>query len=97
MPQAASTDPPTTPLFHKLHLFYHRTLSPYLAQIFMACQIQQHLGLAPPQTDIPGPSEPRAPTKETIPIEETITADVPPQAIHETAPEPSCPPENPVP
>ena len=24
------------PLFHKLHLFYHRTLSPYLAQIFMA-------------------------------------------------------------
>ncbi|KAL6331843.1 hypothetical protein AAG906_020187 [Vitis piasezkii] len=38
-------------------------------------QIQQHLGLAPPQTNIPGPSEPRAPTEETIPAEETITAD----------------------
>ncbi|RVW27318.1 hypothetical protein CK203_110315 [Vitis vinifera] len=41
-------------------------------------QIQQHLGLAPPQTNIPGPSEPRAPTEETIPAEKTITADVPP-------------------
>ena len=60
-------------------------------------QIQQHLGLAPPQTDIPGPSELRAPAKETIPAEETITTDVPPQATHETAPQPSCPPENPVP
>ena len=58
-------------------------------------QIQQHLGLAPPQTNIPGPSEPRAPTEETIPAEKTITADVPPQATHERAPEPSCPPENP--
>nr|CAN82752.1 hypothetical protein VITISV_009611 [Vitis vinifera] len=48
--------------------------------------IQQHLGLAPPQTDIPGPSELRAPAKETIPAEETITTDVPPQATHETAP-----------
>ena len=43
-------------------------------------QIQQHLGLSPPQTDIPGPSEPRAPA------EETITVDVPPQATHETDP-----------
>ena len=49
-------------------------------------QIQQHLGLAPPQTNIPRPSEPRALAEETIPTEETITADVPPQATHETAP-----------
>ena len=55
-------------------------------------QIQQHLGLAPPQTDIPGPSEPRAPAKEMIPPEETIIVDVTPQATHETALEPSCPP-----
>ena len=60
-------------------------------------KIQQHLGLTPLQTDIPGPSEPRALAEETIPTEETITADVPPQATHETAPQPSCPPENPVP
>ena len=60
-------------------------------------QIQQHLGLAPPQTDIPGPSEPRAPAEEMIPPTETIIADVPPQATHEAAPEPSCPPEDPAP
>ena len=60
-------------------------------------QIQQHLGLAPPQTDILGPSEPRAPAEETILAEETITADVPPQATHETALEPSCLLENPAP
>ena len=35
-------------------------------------KIEQHLGLAPPQTDILGPLEPRAPA------EETITADVQP-------------------
>ncbi|RVW18203.1 hypothetical protein CK203_106152 [Vitis vinifera] len=45
-------------------------------------QIQQHLGLPPPQTDILGPSEPRAPA------EETIIADVLPQASHEAATEP---------
>ena len=60
-------------------------------------QIQQHLGLAPPQTDIPGPSELRAPVEETIPPEETITVDVPPQATHETTLEPSFPLENLVP
>ncbi|KAL6336068.1 hypothetical protein AAG906_010339 [Vitis piasezkii] len=31
------------------------------------------------------------------PAEETITTDVPPQAIHETTLEPSCPLENPAP
>ena len=54
-------------------------------------QIHQHLGLALPQTDIPRPSEPRALAKETI------TADVPPQATHEIALEPSRPPKNPAP
>ena len=54
------------------------------------CQIQQHLGLLPPpQTDIPGPLEPIAPG------EETIKADVPSQATHEAAIEPSSPPESP--
>ena len=53
-------------------------------------QIQQHLGLAPPQTDIPRPSEPIAPA------EETITVDVSPQATHETATKPSSPPKNPL-
>ncbi|KAL6348736.1 hypothetical protein AAG906_029764 [Vitis piasezkii] len=57
-------------------------------------QIQQHLGLAPLQIDIPGPSKPRVPVEEMIPPAETITADVPPQATHETALEPSCPPED---
>ena len=60
-------------------------------------QIQQHQGLAPPQTDIPRPLELRALAEETIPAEETVTANVPPQATHETTPEPSCPPENPAP
>ena len=60
-------------------------------------QIQQHLGLPPPQTDIPRPLELRALAEETIPAEETVTANVPPQATHETTPEPSCPPENPAP
>ena len=60
-------------------------------------QIQQHLGLAPPQTNIPRPSEPRALAEETIPTEETITADVPPQATHKIAPKPSRPPKNPAP
>ena len=41
-------------------------------------QIQQHLGLTPPQTYIPGPSEPRTPIEEMIPTEETITTNVPP-------------------
>ncbi|RVW92618.1 hypothetical protein CK203_039432 [Vitis vinifera] len=54
-------------------------------------QIQQHLGLPPPQTNIPGASEPRALA------EETIKADVPPQATHEAATEPSSSPENPAP
>ena len=41
-------------------------------------QVQQHLGLLPPpQPDIPGPSEPIAPTEGTIPTEETTRADVP--------------------
>ena len=60
-------------------------------------QIQQHQGLAPPQTDIPRPLESRAAAEETIPAEETITADVPPQATHKIAPEPSRPLENPAP
>ena len=34
-------------------------------------QIQQHLGLDPLQTDIPGPSEPRVPVEETMPPKET--------------------------
>ena len=54
-------------------------------------QIQQHLGLPPPQTNIPGASEPRALAEETIKV------DVPPQATHEAATEPSSSPENPAP
>ncbi|RVW72355.1 Gag-Pol polyprotein [Vitis vinifera] len=39
--------------------------------------IQQHLGLLPPpQPDIPGPSEPITPVKETILVEKTTRADV---------------------
>ncbi|XP_034706214.1 vegetative cell wall protein gp1-like [Vitis riparia] len=100
VPPAVSTDPPATP-----------PISPPVppaippsSQDFITISgsefygmIQQHLGLAPPQTDIPGPSELRAPTEETIPPVETITADVPHQATHETTSEPSCPPENPAP
>ena len=53
-------------------------------------QIQQHLGLLPPpQTDIPGPSEPIALA------EETIRVDVPSQTTHEAATEPSSPLESP--
>ena len=39
-------------------------------------QIQQHLGLSPPQTDISRPSEPIALVEETIPTEETTRAEV---------------------
>ncbi|RVW78090.1 hypothetical protein CK203_059644 [Vitis vinifera] len=73
MPQATSTDPPVTPLFHQLHLLHWRTLSPWQTYVLsrnqhttILRQIQQHLGLPPPQTDIPGPSEPVALVEETI-------------------------------
>ncbi|RVW94412.1 hypothetical protein CK203_035648 [Vitis vinifera] len=59
-------------------------------------QIQQHLGLLPlPQSDIPGPLEPIAPAEEAIPAEETTRVDVPLQATHEVATEPSSPSESP--
>ena len=59
-------------------------------------QIQQHLGLMPPpQPDIPGPSEPIAPTEGTIPTEETTRADVPIQPTQEATTEPSSPLETP--
>ncbi|RVW58671.1 hypothetical protein CK203_102773 [Vitis vinifera] len=55
------------------------------------------MGLAPLQTNIPGPSELRVPAEEMIPPAESITADVPRQATHEITLEPSCPLENPAP
>ena len=52
-------------------------------------QIQQHLGLLPPpQTNIPGLSEPIAPAEETTKV------DVPLQATHKAAIEPSSPLES---
>ncbi|RVW81858.1 hypothetical protein CK203_050837 [Vitis vinifera] len=94
MPQAASTDPPALPPIPPV--------VPPPSQDFITisgsefCGMQ-HLSLPPPQTDIPGPSEPRDLVEDTILAEETITTDVPPQATHETALEPSRPPENPAP
>ena len=53
--------------------------------------------LPPPQTGIPGPSKPIALAEEAILAQETIGADVPAQATHEAAIEPSSPPKNPAP
>ena len=58
-------------------------------------QIQQHQGLAPPQTDIPRPLESRAAAEETIPAEETTKANVPIQPTQEATIEASPPPEAP--
>ncbi|RVW13030.1 hypothetical protein CK203_103647 [Vitis vinifera] len=103
MPQVASIDPPTTPRVPPTvpppsQDFITISGSEFLGMhTAILSQIQQHQGLAPPQTDIPGPLEPRAAVEETIPAEETITADVPPQATHKIAPKPSRPPKNPAP
>ena len=68
--------------------------------IAILSQIQQHLGiLPPPEHDMPGPSEPTAPSEEatpaeqTMPHEETTTAAVetPIQSTQETTIEPSSP------
>ncbi|KAL6325994.1 hypothetical protein AAG906_038486 [Vitis piasezkii] len=96
MPQVTSTDPPATPPVPPVAPPPSQDFSTISGSEFRG-MIQQHLSLAPPQIDIPGPLEPRAPVEETIPTEETITTDVSPQATHETALEPSCPLENPVP
>ncbi|RVW78262.1 hypothetical protein CK203_055743 [Vitis vinifera] len=77
MPRAASTDPPATPPIPPVALPPSQDFSTISGLEFRG-MIQQHLGLAPPQTDIPGPLELRALIEETIPTEETITADVPP-------------------
>nr|CAN78964.1 hypothetical protein VITISV_030037 [Vitis vinifera] len=101
MPQAVFTDPPATPPISPVAHSPSQDFITIFGSEFcgmhtaILSQIQQHLGLPPPQTDIPGPLELRAPAEETIPAEETVTADVPPQATHETTPKPSCPPENP--
>ena len=58
-------------------------------------QIHQHLGLLPPpQPDIPGPSEPIAPTEEVIPAKKTTIADIPLQPTQEAAIKPSSPAES---
>ncbi|KAL6333705.1 hypothetical protein AAG906_028891 [Vitis piasezkii] len=100
MPQATFADPPVIPLVPPVapptsEDFITASGSKFRAMVLLfrtltaTHNIQQHLGLSPPQTNIPGPSEPRAPAKETI------RADVPPQATHEATTEPSSPPENP--
>ncbi|RVW70521.1 hypothetical protein CK203_059259 [Vitis vinifera] len=79
MPQATSTDPPATPHF--------LLAAPPTLEDFITVSGLEFRAM----TDIPGPSEPRAPA------EETITTNVSPQATHEAATEPSSPPENPTP
>nr|CAN69596.1 hypothetical protein VITISV_026164 [Vitis vinifera] len=86
MLEATSTNPPTTPLVPPaepstseasitISTIEFHTMDQHTA---ILCKIQQHLGLLPPpQTDIPGPSEPIAPAKETTPVEKTTRADVP--------------------
>nr|CAN71986.1 hypothetical protein VITISV_001128 [Vitis vinifera] len=90
------------PEFHS-HSFQHKRASgqriqssldsgsPYLSETWLAFYGEGLLEIHSCYTDIPRPSEPRAP------IEETVIADVPPQATHETAIEPSFTPENPAP
>ncbi|RVW22961.1 hypothetical protein CK203_093667 [Vitis vinifera] len=90
MPQATSTDLPTTPPIPPTAPPTSEDFITVSGSEFRA-MIQQHLGLPPPQTDIPRPLKPRALAKETI------TVDVPPQATHEVAFEPSSPPKNPAP
>ncbi|RVW20977.1 hypothetical protein CK203_112291 [Vitis vinifera] len=89
MLEATSTDPPATPPIPPAAPPTSEASITISTMEFHA-MIQQHLGLlSPPQTDILGPSEPIAP------VEETIRADVPPQATHEIATEPSSPLESP--
>ncbi|RVX17152.1 hypothetical protein CK203_003278 [Vitis vinifera] len=71
MPEAVSAAPPMTPTV------------PSNQQTAILRQIQQHPGLLlPPQPDLPTSSEPLATAKDTIPAEDTTTAEVqipPPQ------------------
>eukprot|EP00261_Vitis_vinifera_P030190 XP_010665042.1 PREDICTED: mucin-7-like [Vitis vinifera] len=98
MPEATSTDPPATPHVPPVAPPTSEASITISAMEFCAMDqhtaiiphIQQHLGLLPPpQTDIPGPSEPITPAKETT------RANVPPQATQEATIEPSSPPESP--
>ncbi|RVW76810.1 hypothetical protein CK203_043093 [Vitis vinifera] len=77
MPQAAFSDPPATPPVPQLPPLPSQGFITISGSEFRG-MIQQHLGLTPPQTYIPGPSEPRTPIEEMIPTEETITTNVPP-------------------
>ncbi|KAL6310745.1 hypothetical protein AAG906_019083 [Vitis piasezkii] len=89
MPEATSTIPPTTPPVPPVASSTSEASITISATEFRV-MIQQHLGLLPPpQPDIPGPSEPIAPS------EETTRADVPLQPTQEAATEPSSPPESP--
>ncbi|KAL6342255.1 hypothetical protein AAG906_006878 [Vitis piasezkii] len=106
MPEATSTDPPTTPPVPPVAPLTSEASITISATEFRAMDqhtaiirhIQQHLGLfPPPQTDIPGPSEPKALAEESILAEETTRADVPVQATHEAAIRPSSPSESPAP
>ncbi|RVW12687.1 hypothetical protein CK203_113890 [Vitis vinifera] len=92
MPDATSADPPATPLVPPAAPPISEASITIFATEFRA----MHLGLLPPpQTDISRPSEPIAPAEEMTPTKETIRADVPTQATHEVAAEPSSPSENP--
>ena len=56
-------------------------------------QIQQHLGiLAPPEHDMPGPSEPTDPSQEAPPAEQTVPhEETSIQSTQTTTAEPSSP------
>ncbi|KAL6322902.1 hypothetical protein AAG906_021036 [Vitis piasezkii] len=97
MPEATSTDPPTTPPAPPVAPPTSEASITISATEFRA-MIQQHLRLLPPpHTDIPGLLKPIALAEETTPVEETTRADVPSQATHEAATEPSSPSESPAP
>ncbi|RVW77985.1 hypothetical protein CK203_048242 [Vitis vinifera] len=95
MPEATSTDPPATPPVPPVAPSTSKASITIFATEFCA-MIRQHLGLLPPpQTNILGPLEPIAPAEETTPTKKTTRANVPLQATHEAAIEPSSPPESP--
>nr|CAN79259.1 hypothetical protein VITISV_007591 [Vitis vinifera] len=83
MPESTSTDPPATPLVPPVAPSTSEASITIFATEFRV------------MTNILGLLEPIAPAEETTPIEKTTRADVPFQATHEAAIEPSSPPESP--
>ncbi|KAL6347458.1 hypothetical protein AAG906_025703 [Vitis piasezkii] len=96
-PEATSSAPPTTPEAPPMVVIrahQDQLIAMQTQHTAILSQIQQHLGiLPPPKHDMPGPSDEATPIEQTMPHEETTTAEVetPIQSTQETTTEPSSP------